>query len=56
MAKRDDALNHLLARVASTRDEIGDQWPYHADPDTGAWTTAYTLMALYYLESGKVPD
>ena len=39
MANRDDALNYMLARVESTRIEIGDQWPYHADPDTGSWTT-----------------
>jgi len=29
----------LLSRIASTRGGIGDQWPYHADPDTGEWTT-----------------
>ncbi len=30
-------LNDLLARVGETRARIGDAWPYHADPETGAW-------------------
>ena len=33
------ALAALLARVEETRDQIGDAWPYHADPETGVWDT-----------------
>lgn len=33
------ALDHLLQRVRSTRDQIDGAWPYHADPNTGVWAT-----------------
>lgn len=33
------ALELLLDRVRSTRSEVGDAWPYHADPETGRWET-----------------
>lgn len=39
MADRDSALNLLLDRVQSTRDEIGDAYPYYADPVNGKWVT-----------------
>jgi unsaturated chondroitin disaccharide hydrolase len=39
MADREQALDLLCERVLSTRAAIGDQWPYHADPDSGEWTT-----------------
>lgn len=39
MADRARALNLLIQRVLSTRESIGSEWPYHADPDTGVWTT-----------------
>ena len=39
MADRAQALDLLCERVLSTRAAIGDAWPYHADPATGAWTT-----------------
>jgi len=32
-------LDAVVDRVMSTRAQVGDQWPYHADPDTGNWTT-----------------
>ena len=39
MADRARALDLLIERVLSTRAAIGEAWPYHADPETGAWTT-----------------
>jgi unsaturated chondroitin disaccharide hydrolase len=39
MTIRDEALHNLLERVGSIRGEIGSNWPYHADPDTGTWST-----------------
>jgi unsaturated chondroitin disaccharide hydrolase len=39
MAERARALDLLSERVLSTRAAIGEAWPYHADPGTGAWTT-----------------
>lgn len=39
MAKRDQVLDLLCERVLQTRHEVGQAWPYHADPDTGRWTT-----------------
>lgn len=33
------ALQDLLERVQQTHAQIGDAWPYHADPDTGRWET-----------------
>lgn len=36
---RSRALDRGLARVLSTRDAVGDAWPYHADPATGIWVT-----------------
>ena len=32
-------LGDLLHRIGETRDQIGNAWPYHADPDTGVWET-----------------
>ncbi|HHC07478.1 MAG TPA: hypothetical protein ENK55_02000 [Actinobacteria bacterium] len=32
-------LARLLERIRTTRAEIGDAWPYHADPETGRWET-----------------
>ncbi len=32
-------LSALLSRVEETRQQIGNAWPYHADPDTGVWET-----------------
>ena len=39
MADRQSALNLLLNRIVSTRAEVGDQFPYYADPETGKWIT-----------------
>jgi unsaturated chondroitin disaccharide hydrolase len=39
MAARAQALDLLCERVRATRAAIGAAWPYHADPETGAWTT-----------------
>ena len=39
MAERGRALDLLCERVLSTRAAIGEAWPYHADPATGAWST-----------------
>ena len=37
--KHSNLLNDLLFRVGETREQIGTQWPYHADPETGIWET-----------------
>jgi len=37
MASREQALDLLLERILSTRNECGGAWPYYADPDTGRW-------------------
>lgn len=37
--KYDRLLADLLHRIGQTRDQVGDAWPYHADPDTGIWQT-----------------
>ncbi|WP_040922176.1 glycoside hydrolase family 88 protein [Saccharomonospora xinjiangensis] len=29
----------LLGRVRTTREAVGEKWPYFAEPDTGEWTT-----------------
>jgi unsaturated chondroitin disaccharide hydrolase len=34
-----EALSLLVDRVGTTLDSTGDAFPYHADPDTGEWTT-----------------
>ncbi len=39
MTDRSALLGDLLARVDETRDQIGQAWPYHADPQTGVWQT-----------------
>lgn len=39
MAERARALDLLCERVLSTRASIGEAWPYHADPESGAWVT-----------------
>lgn len=39
MADRARALDLLCERVLATRAAVGEDWPYHADPATGAWTT-----------------
>ena len=39
MAERARALDLLTERVLATRAAIGAAWPYHADPESGAWTT-----------------
>lgn len=39
MADRQNALDLLLKRVESIRAEIGDHFPYYADPETGEWVT-----------------
>lgn len=39
MTDRHRLLDDLLDRVESTRMAVGDQWPYHADPDGGVWAT-----------------
>jgi len=39
MADRQRMLNLLLKRIESTRAEIGDDFPYYADPETGKWIT-----------------
>ncbi len=36
---RHGILSALLARVEQTRGQIGQAWPYHADPETGVWET-----------------
>jgi unsaturated chondroitin disaccharide hydrolase len=33
------ALEAICERVAATERNIGDAWPYHADPDSGHWQT-----------------
>ncbi|MBT4940033.1 MAG: hypothetical protein HON14_12935 [Rhodospirillaceae bacterium] len=39
-AKTDGSLlEDLLHRIDEIRDQIGDQWPYHADPVTGRYET-----------------
>ncbi|MCW9044993.1 MAG: hypothetical protein OQK35_01550, partial [Alphaproteobacteria bacterium] len=32
-------LNNLLLRIEETRSQVGEAWPYHADPETGVWET-----------------
>lgn len=39
MAERDKVLNLLCQRVLDTRAQVGEAWPYHADPRTGQWQT-----------------
>ena len=39
MADRQSALDLLLQRIESTRAEVGDHFPYYADPETGVWVT-----------------
>jgi len=34
-----EALTALLERVETTRQAVGQAWPYHADPVTGVWQT-----------------
>ncbi|HWK63228.1 MAG TPA: hypothetical protein VNT00_17550 [Eoetvoesiella sp.] len=33
------ALDNLCDRVLSIRSAIGDEWPYHSDPEQGVWDT-----------------
>lgn len=39
MADRHNILNLLLKRVEMTRSEIGNHFPYYADPEIGKWVT-----------------
>lgn len=39
MTARGDLLDRLCARVLATRRQVGEAWPYHADPVTGVWQT-----------------
>lgn len=39
MAERARALDLLTERVLATRAAVGAGWPYHADPESGTWTT-----------------
>ncbi len=39
MIDRKDLLGALLERVGDIRQQIGEAWPYHADPETGAFET-----------------
>lgn len=34
-----DTLEALCKRVLATRNEVGADWPYYADPTTGRWVT-----------------
>lgn len=36
-AKWESALQALVQRVLTTKDAVGDAWPYHADPQDGKW-------------------
>ena len=36
---RSGMLSDLLDRVGTTRAQLGQAWPYHADPGTGRWQT-----------------
>ncbi len=37
--KHDRLLTDVLHRITEIREQIGDAWPYHADPKTGQWET-----------------
>lgn len=37
MPTRDRTLDLLCERVLRTREEVGEKWPYYADPETGKW-------------------
>lgn len=39
MVKHTNLLNDLLSRIGDIRDQIGEQWPYHADPQSGIMET-----------------
>ncbi|HID04311.1 MAG TPA: hypothetical protein EYH45_01145 [Candidatus Caldiarchaeum subterraneum] len=39
MAEREEALDLLCERVISIRRDVGNEWPYYADPETGRWVT-----------------
>lgn len=38
-ARATRALDALLARVETTLEQVGDEFPYYADPETGVWET-----------------
>jgi unsaturated chondroitin disaccharide hydrolase len=35
----DDAINRILVRVNETLDQVREEYPHFADPETGLWTT-----------------